>query len=84
MCQIALFLQFLVTLFPILINSFTESLRFLRSLTTRRAVLAAENRSSDTQKFRRRHKEWRPVVRNPLQDNETTVCNTIVAACPVN
>ena len=43
MCQIVLFLQFLATLFPILINSFTDALRFLRSLTSPRAVLAAEN-----------------------------------------
>jgi putative transposase len=43
MCQIARFLQFLATIFPILINSFTDSLRFLRSLTAPRAVLAAEN-----------------------------------------
>jgi hypothetical protein len=47
MCQIARFLPFLATLFPILINSFinsfADSLRFLRSLTARRTVLAAEN-----------------------------------------
>ena len=43
MCQIARFLQFLVTLFPILINSFTDCIRFLQSLTARRTVLAAEN-----------------------------------------
>jgi hypothetical protein len=44
MCQIARFLPFLANLFPILIiNSFTDSLRFLRSLTAHRAVLAAEN-----------------------------------------
>jgi putative transposase len=43
MCQIARFLQFLATLFPILINSFTDCLRFLHSLTDRRSVLAAEN-----------------------------------------
>src|SRR6201987_1751783 len=43
MCQIARFLPFLATLFPILINSFTDSLRFLRSLTAPRTVLAAEN-----------------------------------------
>jgi hypothetical protein len=43
MCQIARFLQFLATIFPILINSFTDSLRFLQSLSARRAILAAEN-----------------------------------------
>ena len=43
MRQIARFLQFLEPLFPILINSFTDGLRFLQSLTARRAVLAAEN-----------------------------------------
>ena len=42
MCQIVRSLQFLATLLPILINSFTDSLRFLRSLTSPRAVLAAE------------------------------------------
>jgi hypothetical protein len=43
MCQIARFLEFLATLFPILINAVTDSLRFLQSLTARRTVLAAEN-----------------------------------------
>lgn len=43
MCQIVPFLQFLATLFPILTNSFTDALRFLRSLTSPRAVLAPEN-----------------------------------------
>jgi putative transposase len=43
MCQIARFLQFLATIFPILINSFTDCLRFLPSLTPPRTVLAAEN-----------------------------------------
>ena len=37
------FLQLLATLFPILINGFTDSLRFLLSLISPRAVLAAEN-----------------------------------------
>jgi transposase len=31
------------TLFPILINSFTDCIRFLQSLSARRAILAAEN-----------------------------------------
>ena len=43
MRQIVRFLQFLATLFPILIDGFTDSLRFLRSLTSPHAVLAAEN-----------------------------------------
>jgi hypothetical protein len=43
MGQIAPFLPFLATIFPILINSLTDSLRFLQSLTARRTVLAAEN-----------------------------------------
>jgi hypothetical protein len=42
MCQMARFLQILA-IFSILFNSFTDCLRFLRSLTARRAVLAAEN-----------------------------------------
>ena len=43
MCQIARFLHFLATIFPILIDTLTDSFRFLRSLTAPRAVLAAEN-----------------------------------------
>ena len=43
MCQIVRFLQLLATLFPILISSFTDSLRFLLSLISPPAVLAAEN-----------------------------------------
>ena len=43
MCQVVRFLQLLATLFPILINSFTDTLRFLRSLASPHAVLAAEN-----------------------------------------
>ena len=37
------FLHLLATLYPILISSFTDSLRFLLSLTSPRAVVAAEN-----------------------------------------
>jgi hypothetical protein len=43
MCQIARFLHFPATIFPILIDTLTDSFRFLRSLTAGRAVLAAEN-----------------------------------------
>ena len=43
MCQIARFLQLLATPFAILIISFADSLRFLLSLISPRAVLAAEN-----------------------------------------
>ena len=43
MCQIARFLQFLATIFCILINTLTDSFRFLQSLTARRVILAAEN-----------------------------------------
>ncbi|MCU1246990.1 MAG: hypothetical protein JWQ49_19 [Edaphobacter sp.] len=41
--RFARFLHFPATLFPILIDTLTDSFRFLRSLTAPRAVLAAEN-----------------------------------------